>query len=173
MTVAARLKATLDARGIAYEVISHPIDGSAPETAAHTHTRGREFAKAVVVRGRKGYAMVVVPAHHRVDLERVGEAIGQPEAAALATEDEIARLCPDCERGAVPPLGQLYGLAVMVSEELSHEPNITFNAGSHNDAIRMPYRDWATVVKPRVAHISSVPRDGDPSSVAQHTTESS
>lgn len=166
MTVAARLKATLQARGIAFEVISHPTDGSAPETAAHTHTPGREFAKAVVIRGAEGFAMAVVPAHHRVDLQRVGNAIGQPDAAALATEDEIARLCPDCERGAVPPFGQLYGLAVVVSEELSYEPRITFNAGSHREAIRMSYRDWATLVKPRVAHISSTPCEGDSSSRA-------
>jgi Ala-tRNA(Pro) deacylase len=170
MTVATRIKAKLDAGRVAYEVISHPIDGSAPATAAHTHTPGREFAKAVVVRAGKGYAMVVAPAHHRIDLSRVGEVIGQPEAAALATEDEIAHLCPDCERGAVPPFGNLYGLPVVVSDELSREPRITFNAGSHAEAIRMRYQDWATLVKPRVAHISSIPRDGDPSS-PQDTTE--
>ncbi len=165
MTVAARLKATLDARGIPYEVISHAIDGSAPETAAHTHTPGRQFAKAVVVRTPSGYAMVVVPAHHRVDLEKVGEATGQPKAARLATEEEIARLCPDCERGAVPPFGELYGLPVVVSQELSLEPRITFNAGSHAEAIRMSYLDWATLVRPRVAGISSVPRDRETSSL--------
>ena len=171
MTVAARLKATLDARGIPYEIVPHAIDGSAPETAAHTHTPGRQFAKAVVVRGGKGYAMVVVPAHHRVDLQRVGEAIGHAGATALATEDEIARLCPDCERGAVPPFGELYGLAVVVSEELSREPRITFNAGSHEEAIRMPYRDWAALVKPRVAHISSIPRGDESSSSSPPSAE--
>ncbi len=161
MTVAARLRACTHA--VSPSKSSPSLPTAARLRPRPRHTPGRDFAKAVVIPGEKGSAIVVVPAHPLCGLA-AHSAIGQPEAAALATKDEIARLCPGFERGAVPPFGQLYWLAVVLSDELSRAPRIIFNARSHCKAIRMSYHSFATVVKTRVAHISSISRDGDPSS---------
>jgi pyrimidine operon attenuation protein/uracil phosphoribosyltransferase/prolyl-tRNA editing enzyme YbaK/EbsC (Cys-tRNA(Pro) deacylase) len=120
----ARVLALLDSHGLAYERIRHPRDYTAQETAAHTHTPGRQFAKAVMLRLSDGYAMAVLPAHHHVDLERLGAALGGRQVE-LASEQQIAELCPDCEEGALPPFGNLYGLRVYASPVLARNDRIT------------------------------------------------
>ena len=125
------------------------------ETAAHTHTPGRKFAKAVIVRVGGAYAMAVVPSHHVVDLERLASALGGAEVA-LASEDEFRGLCPDCEAGAIPPFGNLYDLEVYVSPELEANERITCVAGHHAEAIRLDYCDFERLVKPKPIDLSVV-----------------
>ncbi len=149
-----RVQALLDERGIEYETIHHARDYTAQETAAHTHTRGREFAKAVIVKVGDGYAMAVLPSHHAVDPERLSRALGG-ERVELASEQEIARLLPDCEVGAIPPFGNLYDLPVYVSPTLTEDRTITCVAGTHEDAMRLAYRDWESITKPRVVDFSA------------------
>jgi Ala-tRNA(Pro) deacylase len=148
-----RLRTLLDERHVAYEVLGHSRDYTAQETAAHTHTRGREFAKAVIVRAGDGYVMAVLPAHHEVDLERLGAALGHG-AVELASEEEIARVCPDCEPGAIPPFGNLWELSVVASLALTEDERITCNAGSHREAIRLAWNDFRRVVEPRLLDFS-------------------
>jgi Ala-tRNA(Pro) deacylase len=144
-----RLTSFLEERGVDYEVIHHRRDFTAQQTAADTHTPGREFAKAVFLCLDGDYAMAVLPAHRKIDLEAVRAMLGVKEAR-LATEDEIERLCPDCEVGAAPPLGNLYDLPVYMSEELTRDEQITFNAGTHEDAIRMLFQDYRELAQPRL-----------------------
>ena len=148
-----RLLALLDSHGIAYERVRHPRDYTAQETAAHTHTPGREFAKAVLLRLSDGHAMAVLPAHHRVDLERLGAALGGREVE-LASEPQIAELCPDCEVGALPPFGNLYGLPVYASPALASNERITCVAGSHADVIRLAWSDYERLVQPQIVDFS-------------------
>ncbi len=150
---AQKLTSFLDQHHVNYEKIQHSADFTAQETAAHTHTRGREFAKTVIVRIAGGYAMAVLPAHHRVDLPKLREAAGTRDVR-LATEPEMNRVCPDCETGAAPPFGNLYGLAVWVSPIVAGDERITFNGGTHQDAVRMKYADFEKLVRPRVADFS-------------------
>jgi len=152
-TSAQKLKSFLDESRVKYEAIHHSPDFTAQETAAHTHTRGRDFAKTVILQVAGGYAMAVLPAHHRVDLAKLREAVGATEVR-LATEPEMDRLCPDCETGAVPPFGNLYGLPVWVSSTVAADERITFNGGTHQDAVRMKYADFEKLVRPRVADFS-------------------
>jgi Ala-tRNA(Pro) deacylase len=149
-----RLKQFLDARHVGYEMIPHRPDYTAQETAADTHTPGQEFAKTVIVRVDRGYAMAVLPAHHKVNLRKLGQVAGARDVR-LASEDEIARVCPDCAVGAEPPFGNLYEMPVYVSETLAEDDRITFNAGTHEEAVRMRYRDYETLVHPHVADIST------------------
>lgn len=152
--IAERVKRRLDEEGVDYEVVPHTRDYTAQETAHHTHTPGRAFAKAVVVKAGEEHVMAVVPAHHDVDLRRLGEVHG-PGPLALAEEEEIERLCPDCEAGAVPPFGPLYGMKVYASPVLGRSDEITFVGGSHAHAIRLAWSDWERLVQPQLAEISA------------------
>lgn len=151
--IADRVQTLLDQHKVAYETIHHVTDYTAMETAQHTHTPGSQFAKAVVVRVGEGHAMAVLPAHQMVDLERLGEVLGHREVE-FASEDELGKLCPDCEVGAVPPFGNLYDLPVVASPLLAEHDQITVVAGGHSDVIRLAYRDFEALVKPRVAEFS-------------------
>ncbi len=143
------LKAHLDARRIPYEVIHHRRDFTAQETAAHTHTPGRLFAKTVIVAVDHKYCMFVLPANDQIDLEKVRKALKASEAR-IATESEVAHVCADCEPGAMPPFGNFYGLPVYVSHHLIQDHMITFNAGTHEEVMRLLYQDYDKLVQPSV-----------------------
>ena len=149
----ARLIRFLDESGAPYEKIPHRRDVQARETAADTHTPPEEFAKTVFVEVDGKYAMAVLPATHFVSERLLGDALGA-DHVRLASESQIEELCPDCEVGAAPPFGNLYKLPVYVSPALTKDEKITFNAGSHEHAIRMSYADFERLVKPRVAHMA-------------------
>jgi Ala-tRNA(Pro) deacylase len=149
MACRTRLKSFLDRKGISYLDIPHEAEYTSQETAEDTHTPGRKFAKTVVVRLNGQYALVVLPASRRLDLGKLKTALGVP-GAELATEDEMRQIFPDSELGAEPPFGFLYGLPVVVTPDLAEDSWITFNAGTHEDAIRMKYQDFARLVRPLI-----------------------
>lgn len=148
------VKSYLDEHKVAYEAIHHRRDYTAQQTAADTHTRGKEFAKTVVLFADNKYCMVVLPAIHHVSMEKIKKALKVKEVS-LATEDEIAQICSDCEVGAMPPFGNLYDLPVYVSHHLAADRMITFNAGTHEDVIRMLYADFEKLVEPKVMDITT------------------
>lgn len=136
-----RLWEYLDQQAIPYLPIRHPVDFTSQETAAHTHTRGKDFAKTVVIWVNGRAAAAVLPAHHRVELRLLRSVLGTTDIR-LATEEEMAPLFPDCEVGAEPVLANLYDLPVYVSRALTDNETITFNAGTHSDAVRMKFSDF-------------------------------
>jgi Ala-tRNA(Pro) deacylase len=114
------------------------------------HVSGKEIAKVVIVKIDGQFAMAVVPAPHKIDLERLREASGA-KRVELASEKEFQNLFPDCEVGAMPPFGNLYGLPLYVARPLAEDEEIVFNAGSHTEAIRMRYADFARLANPTVS----------------------
>lgn len=154
--ISERLRKFLREHHVEYRPIHHTRDYTAQQAAADTHTPGREFAKTVIVSVDGKPAMAVLPAHHSVDLESLREALGAEEVS-LAGEQAIAELCPDCEVGAEPPFGNLYGLPVYVSRALTGDEEITFKAGTHEDVVRMRYRDFRKLVKPMEIEFSVGP----------------
>jgi len=149
-----KLRTYLEEQGIRYHVIHHRRDYTAQGAAADTHTPGREFAKSVVLRVDGSFAIAVLPAHCRIDLEKARRELGA-QAMALATEEEIQRLCPDCEVGAEPPFGNLYGLPVYLDRQLTADEQITFNAGTHEDAVRIRTGDFQRAANPRVLDLAA------------------
>lgn len=149
-----KLRSILENNALAFQTIHHHRKFTAQETAQDTRTPGMEFAKAVVVRADSRYAMAVLPAHHRIDLGELRRALKARELR-LATEEEIHRLCPDCEIGAEPPFGNLYGMPVVISSWLTGDEFITFNAGTHDSAIRMRLSDYMRLVEPEVLDFST------------------
>jgi len=154
-----KLKEFLDSHSIKYVTIAHSQAFTAQEIAATAHIPGRELAKTVMVKIDRKMAMAVVPASYRVDFDLLKQAAGA-NRVGLASEQEFKDLFPECEVGAMPPFGNLYGMEVFVAESLAENEEIAFNAGSHTELIRMAYKDFETHVKPKVAKISSKPVKG-------------
>jgi Ala-tRNA(Pro) deacylase len=138
---------------VPYKSIWHPIAYSAQKTAAFSHVSGKEFAKPVMVRVDGRLCMVVIPGSMQVDLDKLREATHSNEVR-LANESEFKNLFPDCEVGAMPPFGHLYGLQTFVAEKLTHDELIAFNAGTHNELIEMTYRDYERLEHPRVIKVA-------------------
>jgi len=145
---AKRLKQFLDQQGIKYVSITHSPAYTAQEVAASAHVSGRDFAKTVIVSIEGVMAMVVLPANRKVVLPDLREML-DVEKVKLATEDEFKERFPDCELGAMPPFGNLYGLEVFVAPSLAADPEIAFNAGTHTEVIKLAYRDFERLVKPK------------------------
>ncbi len=149
-----RLKEFLDREAVRYVVISHSPAFTAQEIAAHAHIPGKELAKTVMVKIDGNMAMAVLPASRHVDFDAMEVAAGAGKIE-LATEAEFRDLFPQCELGAMPPFGNLYNLPVYAAVALAEDEDIAFNAGTHRELVRMKYKDYERLVKPRVLKFSA------------------
>ena len=156
MAVTQLVQEYLRRANIAYSVFPHAPAYSAQEEAAVTHISGRDWAKPVVFYADAEPIMAVVPADLVVDLEQLLIVTGA-EHIRMATEDELMELYPDCEPGAMPPLGPLYNQPVFVDVALAAEPQIVFNGGTHQDAVCMRYDDFAELAHPDVGSFAMRP----------------
>lgn len=148
-----RLRELLDRNEIKYVVISHSVAYTAQGIAALTHISGKELAKTVIVKLDGTLAMAVVPASCQVDLGLLKAAAGV-KTVELASEQEFKDSFPDCETGAMPPFGNLYGMLVFADESLTRDKEIAFNAGSHRELVRMAWSDLETLAQPRVIRLA-------------------
>lgn len=142
----------LRSHGVHYSVIHHRPAHSASREAAAAHVPGRQWAKAVACLADGAPVLAVVPAHYRVDLTTLREVVGAQQLR-LATEPEMARIYAGCELGSMPPLGPLFDQQVVVDERTAANDEIAFSAGTHRDAIRMRYSDFAALVHPTVGRV--------------------
>lgn len=149
-----KLRAFLDEHHIKFVVISHSKAYTAQGIAAIAHIPGQELAKTVIVKLDGSLAMAVLPASYQVDLLALKKLTGVKDAA-LASEREFKQHFPDCETGAMPPFGNLYGIPVYVDETLTQDKEIVFNAGSHYELIKLTYMDFERWVKPEVMAFST------------------
>lgn len=148
-----RLRDFLNSNGVRYITINHSPAFTAQEIAASAHIKGRELAKTVMVKIDGKLAMAVIPAQRMLDLEKLSEAAGGAEVE-IAVEKEFSEAFPGCEIGAMPPFGNIYGMDVFVSLELSEDEEIAFNAGSHSELVRLSYADFESLAMPKVALLS-------------------
>jgi Ala-tRNA(Pro) deacylase len=146
---ARKLTEFLDKHHVKYIRIAHSTAYTAQEIASVAHIKGRELAKTVIVKLDGELAMAVLPASYHVDLAALKSAVGAKKAA-LASETEFRDAFPECETGAMPPFGNLYGMPVFVEESLARDKEIAFNAGTHSELVRLSYEDFARLVQPRV-----------------------
>lgn len=153
MSMSARLKSFLDENKVQYTLMSHSPAYTAQAAAATLHVPGKELAKTVVLRAGEEALLAVLPASFHVDLKKLGGVAGK--TVRLATEQEFGDLFPDCELGAMPPFGSLYNLRVFVDESLAADEEIVFNAGTHRDAIRMRFADFARLAKPTMTSLAA------------------
>jgi Ala-tRNA(Pro) deacylase len=147
MAIPARLEEYLAAQGVPYTRRTHPLAFTAQEVAQAEHVSGRMVAKTVVLLADGAFMIAVLSADAVVDLQELRHELGVTHLR-LATEQEIADLFPDCELGAMPPFGNLYGMPVYVESSLSLQPEIAFNAGTHREVIHMKFADFRRLVEP-------------------------
>ena len=153
MALLERLRVFLDENHAEYTHTVHSIAYTAREVALAEHLPAREVAKAVVVHGDNGYHMLVLPASKLVDFQEVRIALGLSHAR-MVPETELNRLFPDCELGAMPPVGNLYGMPVYLDSALAGEDVITFNAGTHRDVVHMRTAEFRRVVRPTIVSLA-------------------
>ena len=144
-----RLRQYLDDHDTEYVVVSRSKAYTAQKIAASAHISGKQVAKSVILNADEKMVMVVVPAPHRVDLNRMKNIL-KAEVVSLAKEVEFQRQFPDCETGAMPPFGNLYEMDVFVDKSLTEDEVIAFNACSHRELVRMAFKDFEKLVKPVV-----------------------
>ena len=145
MTIAANLKTYLEGRSVPYETLSHPHTQSSVDSADTAHVPRGQLAKAVIVKeSDSGYLMVVVPSDVHVHLGRLHQLLGHE--VGLATEEELVRLFPDCETGAIPPLGAAYRLRTLVDSSLMDQPDIFFESGDHRNLVKVSGEGFASLL---------------------------
>lgn len=142
-----RVTRYLDEHDVKYVIMQHSPAFTAQEIAEAVHVTGRHFAKCVVVKVDGRLAMAVLPASDRVDLQRLAQSVGAT-SVELAREKDFQDSLPDCDVGAMPPFGNLFGMEVFVSPHLTAADLIAFNAGSHTEVMQLPYEAFARLVNP-------------------------
>jgi Ala-tRNA(Pro) deacylase len=150
---ATKLKQFLDTNHVKYVSITHSKAYTAQGIAAAAHISGKELAKTVMITVDSDVAMAVLPASETVNLDALKSALGARKVD-LASERQFRDAFPDCELGAMPPFGNLYGFRVYVDETLTRDQEIAFNAGTHLELIKLAYEDFARLVQPRVLRFS-------------------
>ncbi len=149
-----KVKDFLDEHRVKYVAIAHSPAFTAQEIAASAHISGKEIAKTVMIKVEGKMAMAVLPAVYKVDLEQLRQAVGA-DTLKLASEAEFQDLFPDCELGAMPPFGNLYGMDVFMAATLAEDELIAFNAGSHTELIQMTLSDYVRLVRPAELEFSA------------------
>ncbi len=145
----AQVRKFLDDNQVKYVTIKHSPAYTAQEVAASAHVPGKNMAKTVIVKLNGSMAMIVEPANHKINFDHLKKNVGVQDVA-LASESEFQNRFPECELGAMPPFGNLYGMDVFIAKSLTTDNEILFNSGSHSELIKMAYKDFENLVKPKV-----------------------
>ena len=145
------LQSYLDELGVHYRATKHDDAFTAQDLAAAEHIPGRKVIKPVVVRADGTFVMCALPASYKIDLGELRQQL-QCEEVQLADESALQEIFVDCELGAAPPIGRLYGLPTLMDESLFADDRVTFQAGTHSDAVTMTLADYRRVAQPEVAY---------------------
>lgn len=147
------LQSYLDEQGVSYRLSHHSPAYTSQDLAASEHVPGQRVIKPVVVRADGRWVMCALPASHRVDLRQLREQL-RAEDVVLADEPTMARLFPDCELGAEPPIGKLFGMPTFMDDSLLEDDVVTFQAGTHTEAVTMTLDEYRRVTDAQVGHFS-------------------
>ncbi len=144
MSIAITLERYLDERNVKYDVIAHAPTNSSMQTAKTCRISGDRLAKAVLLRDDIGYAVAVLPASHHIEISELKKQFGSD--VELAREHEIEELFEDCVRGAIPALGECYGLDVLVDDSIEEQPEVYFEGGDHETLVHMTHGEFAGLI---------------------------
>lgn len=154
--ICGKLQSFLDENRVRYVTIQHSPAYTAPEIAALAHVPGKMLVKVVMVEADGEPWMVALDSTHQVDLPRLKEAIGAAYVR-VEYEAEFQPLFDDCEVGAMPPFGDLYGLPMVADGALWEDKEILFNGGNHTELVKMDFADWERLTKPQKALLAARP----------------
>ncbi|NCF80139.1 MAG: hypothetical protein GWP74_00875 [Proteobacteria bacterium] len=144
MTIATSLKAFLEKNTADFETVAHPHTQSSIDTSIVAHVPPARLAKAVIIKDDEAYLMLVVPADHHVHLGRLHHYLGRE--VGLATEEELSALSPDCDLGAIPPLGAVYGVRALVASSLAEQPELFLESGDHRTLVKVSGEQFASLI---------------------------
>lgn len=150
MGVATTIQDFLESRSVAYEIINHPHTDSSMRTAESAHIPGDQLAKPILLGDDSSYLLAIIPASHRLELDRLNQVMAR--SLEMINEDEIASTFTDCETGAIPAVGEAYGVDTVLDTTLSHEADVYFESGDHEHLIHMSGEDFRSLMEhvPRV-----------------------
>ena len=152
MSVTKKLADFLKTNKVKFEKITHAETFTSQETAQVEHLPGKEVAKVVMAKADGKDVMAVLPASFKLDLNKLKKLV-RAKDVRLASEQEFTKLFPDCDKGAMPPFGNLYEVPFYVDSALAENSEIVFNAGTHKESIKMAYKDYARLAKPELADL--------------------
>jgi Ala-tRNA(Pro) deacylase len=146
-----KLQSFLDDMGANYRVSRHETAYTAQGLAEAEHVSGRKVIKPVIVRADGEFVMCALPAPYRVDLAELKEQL-QAREVSLVEESKLRELFPDCQLGAEPPIGRLYGMTTLMDGSVVADDHVTFQAGTHEDAVTMSLAEYRRVAQPEIAY---------------------
>jgi Ala-tRNA(Pro) deacylase len=144
-----KLEEYLHKNNVKFSCIDHPVAYATREVSHVSHIPEKELAKTVIINAGKKMVMVVLPSSVSIDFHTLRNSLHETDVS-LATEKEFSKKFPDCELGAMPPFGNLYNMEVYVDKSLTQNTDIAFNAGTHNEVVKLSYHDFDTLVHPQV-----------------------
>ena len=145
------LPSFLDEQGVSYKLSHHNTAYTAQELAQVEHVSGKAVIKPVVVRVDGEFVMCALPASYRVDLRELRDEL-DADHLDVAEESALSALFPDVEIGAMPPIGKLWGLPTLMDESLMDDSLVTFQAGTHQDAVTMTLAEYCRLAQPQVVN---------------------
>jgi Ala-tRNA(Pro) deacylase len=154
MTVAASVVRVLVDHGTEYDLVAHPKSFSSIESASAAHVPEDHIAKGVLLKDGRGFVLAVIPASEWVDLRRLKTELDRD--LVMAPEKEVDALFSDCAPGAVPPLGEAYGLDMVLDDSLTSLSSIYFEGGDHEHLVRLDGDQFNALMRGvRRGHISN------------------
>ncbi len=153
MPISTKLRNYLDDNNVKYITITHSKAYTAQEIAAAIHCPGKELAKSIMVKVNDQFVMIVLSASEKIDFDLLKKLFNQ-ETVELATESEFKSLFPECEIGAMPVFGNIYGVDVYATENIAKDEEIFFNAGSHTIAIKLDTKYFLELVQPQIVKVA-------------------
>lgn len=146
MGISETLRGYFRQRGVSYELIHHTHSMCSTETAEAARIPGDQLAKGVVLGDTRGHLMAVVPSTHHVELGTLRRFL-QRESLEFVGEESLMGLFDDCEPGALPPIGDAFGLDVAVDDALIAYPDIYLEGGNHDDVVRISGTDFRRLTR--------------------------
>lgn len=147
MMVAKKLKQLLDTNKIKYVSLTHSPAFTAEDISKSIHVSSDKVAKSVIVKLGDQLVFAIIPGNNKINLEKL-KILTKSSDAQLASENDFKHHFSDCEVGAMPPFGHLYGMKVYVDNSLAKDKEIAFNAGTHSEVIKMSYKDYVSLFDP-------------------------
>ena len=156
-TGAAAVARFLKEAGVAHELLEHEPTYSAAQEAEVTGEEPRHTAKTLLLHDQDGWRLAVLPANHRLDLDKARRLLDGTSRLRLATEEELAQAFPAFDVGALPPVGPLLPLPEVVDVRLLYHDHVVCPAGDHRHGVRLDPRDLIRIAEPRVGDLCEHP----------------
>ncbi len=144
MTTALRVAAYLGNAQVDYETVGHPAEPTSSEIAQSAHIPGNQLVKAVLLKDEKGHLLAVLPSTHHIDFGAIKSLIHR--SLDVASENELKSYFPDCDLGAVPPIGAAYTLDTIADKSLQDEEVLYFEAGDESQLIKVDKATFVTLM---------------------------